>query len=431
MTHADRSRTTFKAPARRTPSSETYTSTLTAAEFTDVYTSSPLAATDDTSPVEDYTSSLLADELAQDAAVLTAFGHIDAVIGDVDFSELANAPLIDGVASTPVTTDKTLVFTKNDRTMLQAIHRLGPLTGAHLALAVGKKYESKKGRISQLEKQGLLVSKLAYGIKIYNLTREGLDRISLPGKPAPFPDRLKWRHNFVIATQVLMLENMSGSDGNHILGPSFASNPLPVITEKTLMEHAATKWDKQYRDDLYRREWRKECSAILTDDSYPVVDAADTPHGVMTDATRKALLKYWLISGGGSRSAAHTHWDDAFTFGAKKKDGKNASHKRRADAVIPMPHVRTGDGTLRGNSIAVEVELSRKSIDEYVDIITQWADHPLINTVVYVCDDSLVISALKAAMARVKENGVPEGFRLIRRKPIYLNLHLDSEGYFG
>lgn len=422
-----RARSTYTAPSRRTIP----VSTAAVDSSDDVYTSSLAAGPEDTHT--DATSSRLAKELAEDEKVLSAFGDIDSVVDSPDFSEL-DFPETDGTpeeASTPVTTNKTLVFTKNDRIMLQAILRLGPLTGAHLAQAVGKQYNTKKGRIHQLEQQGLLVSKLAYGIKIYNLTREGVDRISIMGKPAPFPDRLKWRHNFVIATEVLMLENESGADGNTILGPKFSSNPLPVITEKTLIEHAGNKWDKKYRDDLYRRTWRKDCEAILKDPDYPVLDAQTKPLGQMTKETRTALSTYWMRKGGGSATAALIHWDDNFAFGGKKKDGKGTSHKRRADAIIPMPHVHNADGTVRGDSIALEIELSRKSIDEYVDIITQWADHPLINTVVYICDDPLVISSLKAAWGRVQEQGVPEGFMLLQRRPVYLNLHLDSEGYFG
>lgn len=362
------------------------------------------------------------------------------VIADNEVSPLA---LIDDTSSdTPKKPKRvrnknaTLEFTLADRKMLMAIRNYGRLTGNHPPLACDQTYANKKARITQLERYGLISSKLAYGIKFYGLTAEGVNRLMLGIDSEEFLEgqdsetRIHWRHSLLIATQALLFSTKNA--WGKVIGNGYAPQPLPVIPEWMLKEAAEGRDPK-----IARASWRGDWKEVLEDPRYPVIDVNTTGDAVLSEADFKAIEDYWESARQGYAASLFTHWDDEGKFGGKVRANSYVagSHRRRPDFIIPLPHIRQADGTVVGGSAAVEVEVTRKSVDEYVRIITQWFDHPGIHKLYYLTNQQPVATALGSAKRRIVESGKMtqeelDGFLSIFR-PVILNEHLDAEGYFG
>lgn len=337
-------------------------------------------------------------------------------------------------------------FTERDKQILEAVYWLVKAPLNHIAFAVGVKPVLIHGRIRELDRRGYLKTDTTESLPTFSLTNQGLTQIGRSNEKAIIQiARSTFAHRNQINTATiwfkmgdkafkdLMLEhevtkmqemirnNRKNAESNESLAihqQTILSKPesertladervlarkprsMRVIEEPVLGKHNQNplyanpqasfpeRLIQQSISDMGEPEcvatWKEETDAWLHSGEFPVKQVGDSS---VSDSDREAMYqasanKEWIFR----------HWNVRNEF--KKR--------HMPDGIILQPHQQDTNGNILPMSFWLEVEANRKSDNsEYVRVIEQAFDCPVVRGVIYMTNDPHVATAVKKAIETV------------------------------
>lgn len=345
-------------------------------------------------------------------------------------------------------------LTDRDRTLLDTAIRCQALTLAHCALLTQTSEDSIRHRLYKLIEEGYLKRGSSPASNLFLPTTKAADALLYPSRVIPKKELAvsSYRHTLLLATFSIVLE--LGENVSDATGGMFTNIPLPVVTERQMI------LAEGYYEDKHRVDhWRRDCDTLLREETYPSLDYGITaPELAMitadfsddeVDAFLAEIRDYIIAStpyiegfwkgrpmmagDPGQVSIAHLATSTNRDLGFTGKGTKS----RRPDMVIALPHEETSDGTMRGRCVAVELELSPKTVSEYKSILLHHWHHPLFSGVLWITLTREVNELIRRAMSElVRGPHAPftmeeaeEYFRFAT--PMMLNHEKDPTGFRG
>lgn len=315
--------------------------------------------------------------------------------------------------------------TDNDRKLLTAAYWQHWSTATHLAFAADNSTHNVKARLNELVRRGWLDVNTSETTKLYALSRAGYETMGFEIVKNAIPSRSTLSHRNKLNTLVTFFK-IGGKNFEELLhtdaldarrnveykNKQTAEYNTMLIAEQTrisgipeqqrsdsersilkrrerkINDTPAPPEPKEYRNALQaypqfaiperlivlslsakglapaKADWEDVCTAILNDPNYPVREAADNSQPTVAERE----MMQWVTN---KHYWAYIHHDVNGRFGKT----------HRPDGVLFMPHKRLDDGTIVAQSIQLELEDHKKKVPEYVRLILQTIDHPLIESV--------------------------------------------------
>ncbi|MFC4369477.1 hypothetical protein [Citricoccus nitrophenolicus] len=373
-------------------------------------------------------------------------------------------PVKKAAASTKQAADKKPVerlntkrITPQDIRMFHAMDWMGRSTVTHISFAVGNLPKNIGQRLLSLKRRGWVTAHgKNEGMIQYSLTKRALEYIGSIDKPMeePAPSTMSHRnklnsmviHMRIGAEKWAELTNRHAEDQARVVRSKIRSvtdynemlaekqealsqipererteeerrtlrkRPRTVPVEQEVMGIASTGTYLDYpqaaiaerviRRDMAAygelacsRDFSLESKDFAQDPSFPMRHMDDdTP---VTDEEIEAL--YRIVDG---RGWIFRHWDLMGKFG---KD--NMPKRHMPDGVLLLPHRVQPDGQTLPGSYWLELEDTRKTLDEIIRACKQAIDHPLLRGTMYFTNDQRIVNLLKRAresIARERSKG--------------------------
>lgn len=283
--------------------------------------------------------------------------------------------------------------TDRDRKWMDCIHRYGVVTTAHIAYLEGISIDSARKRLSAMKGEGWIEHDNRQ-IRVWRLKKDGAELIGIPRNEfteGKFLAQMKFPHTLAVATVGIMLEK-GGQDAVERLGIEsiLSPNPKTFITEGEMKAQAG-----KFEDGFIRKNWKRLNDDLLLDPVHPrlphgssITDAWEYVQGLglteeetdiawgniwtQENANVETLGKIWRgtydldnLSSTGRGYAHLGNMDDPKLVSTKPARSGNGFIEtpltHQPDGLVVMPHIVNADGTVRGGSYAIEIELHSKS----------------------------------------------------------------------
>lgn len=340
--------------------------------------------------------------------------------------------------------------TKRHRETLRLLYCYTLLTTTHLAFYFGASPDTIRKSMAILFKQGLVEHDDRASKRVWMITDAGIDFLREKGKaPRKFPSHMKFHHTLCIATVGLILEK-GGRASSDLTENVLSEAPKVFITEREMLVMEARRergfirsnWDRLTADLLHDEEYPAHPLRLQTKDVFAYLESKGLSEKEQTEryqlmvanetAQKKVLNERWR---GNNTHTGYCHL--ATSNNPSITQGGGSAHgSHRPDGLIAMPHIIDADGTVRGGSIAIEVELNNKaSKNEYMNTILHQWHHPAYDGVFWFFDDPEAKRMFKEAMKLLSEGFRPP-FTLEQARAYFKPLSLrylndDNHGEFG
>lgn len=355
-------------------------------------------------------------------------------------------------------------FTDRDRRILEAVYWLVKAPLNHIGFAIGQTPALISPRIRELGRRGYLRTDTSETLPTFSLTTQGLIQIGRSSERAVVTvarstmahrnqintatvwfkmgdkafQELMHKHH-VNQAKAIKRENRKSTVYNESLAVHqslICSKPesdrtladervlarkprgLRDIEEPVLGKHNPTvlhanpqatfpeRLIQQAIADMGEPEcvayWKQETDAWLSSGIFPVKQVGDN---TVTDSDREAM--YQAVDG---KEWIFRHWNIRNDF--KKR--------HMPDGVVLQPHQQDANGKIYPMSWWLEVETNRKSDNsEYVRVIEQAFDSPVVRGVIYMTNDPYVAQSVKKARETVVA-------RLTRRNQEYEGMNHET-----